>query len=158
MKKDISGTIKRADRFRVILVGEGILVGAVAGVTVILYRIALENAGRWLTSIIDFASRSLFYMVGWFAVLVLMAFVVGKLLSYEPLISGSGIPQVEGEVVGKLQQNWWRVLSAKFAGGFYVCWEGWLWEGKARLYSLEPWQEKASPESLTGGRQRNIFL
>ena len=37
VKKDISGTIKRADRFRVILVGEGILVGAVAGVTVILY-------------------------------------------------------------------------------------------------------------------------
>lgn len=34
------------------------------------------------------------------------------------MISGSGIPQVEGEVTGKLTQNWKRVLPAKFFGGF----------------------------------------
>lgn len=158
MKKDISGTIKRADRFRVILVGEGILVGAVAGVTVILYRIALENAGRWLTSIIDFASRSLFYMVGWFAVLVLMAFVVGKLLSYEPLISGSGIPQVEGEVVGKLQQNWWRVLSAKFAGGF-LCMLGGLALGReGPSIQLGAMAGKGVSRKLDRGKTEEHFL
>ena len=42
MKKDIAGMIKRADRFKVILIGEGILVGLVAGAVVILYRVALE--------------------------------------------------------------------------------------------------------------------
>lgn len=158
VKKDISGTIKRADRFRVILVGEGILVGAVAGVTVILYRIALENAGRWLTSIIDFASRSLFYMVGWFAVLVLMAFVVGKLLSYEPLISGSGIPQVEGEVVGKLQQNWWRVLSAKFAGGF-LCMLGGLALGReGPSIQLGAMAGKGVSRKLDRGKTEEHFL
>ena len=31
-----------------------------------------------------------------------------------PFISGSGIPQVEGEMAGKLNQVWWRVLPANF--------------------------------------------
>ena len=47
-----------------------------------------------------------------------MAVLVGRLVKWEPMISGSGIPQVEGEVLGKLSQNWKRVLPAKFAGGF----------------------------------------
>ena len=34
------------------------------------------------------------------------------------MISGSGIPQLEGEMVGKLEQKWWKVLPAKFVGGF----------------------------------------
>ena len=41
MKKDTSHTIKRAERFQVILIGEGLLVGAVAGLIVLLYRILL---------------------------------------------------------------------------------------------------------------------
>nr|WP_243206904.1 ClC family H(+)/Cl(-) exchange transporter [Lentihominibacter hominis] len=123
-----------------------------------MYRIALENAGRWLTSIIDFASRSLFYMVGWFAVLVLMAFVVGKLLSYEPLISGSGIPQVEGEVVGKLQQNWWRVLSAKFAGGF-LCMLGGLALGReGPSIQLGAMAGKGVSRKLDRGKTEEHFL
>ena len=38
MGKDIAETIKRADRFKVILIGEGILVGFFAGFVVLLYR------------------------------------------------------------------------------------------------------------------------
>ena len=30
----------------------------------------------------------------------------------------SGIPQLEGEMSGKLDQTWWKVLPAKFCGGF----------------------------------------
>ena len=41
LKKDIPGTLKRADRFPVILIGEGVLVGIVAGIVVLIYRIAL---------------------------------------------------------------------------------------------------------------------
>ena len=45
------------------------------------------------------------------------------------MISGSGIPQVEGEVTGKLKQNWKRVLPAKFFGGF-LCMLGGLSLGR----------------------------
>ena len=52
--KDISATIRRAERFQVILIGEGIIVGGIAGLVVLLYRILLENAGRWLQMILNF--------------------------------------------------------------------------------------------------------
>ena len=118
MKKDTSHTLKRAQRFPVILIGEGLLVGAVSGLIVMLYRIALTFAGQWLNKILEYINGHPIRILGWFAVLLLLAVLVGWLVKWEPMISGSGIPQVEGEVLGKLSQNWKRVLPAKFAGGF----------------------------------------
>lgn len=118
MKKDTSNTLKRAQRFPVILIGEGLLVGAVSGLVVMLYRIALTYAGEWLNEILAFVSGHPLRIMGWFVVLMLLALIVGRLVKWEPMISGSGIPQVEGEVLGKLKQDWKRVLPAKFIGGF----------------------------------------
>ena len=118
MKKDTSHTIKRAERFQVILIGEGLLVGAVAGLIVLLYRILLGQAGIWLNMILKFIKGSPIKIAGWFGILVLLAFVVAKLVDWEPMISGSGIPQLEGEMSGKMKQNCLRVLPAKFMGGF----------------------------------------
>ena len=39
MRKDTTSTIKRAERFQIILIGEGILVGGIGGLVVLLYRI-----------------------------------------------------------------------------------------------------------------------
>ena len=47
MRHNTPDTIKRAERFQIILIGEGILVGAIAGLIVLLYRICLEYAGKW---------------------------------------------------------------------------------------------------------------
>lgn len=118
MKKDTSYTLKRVQRLPVILIGEGLLVGAVAGLIVLLYRVALTYAGQWLNRILHFVQGSPVRIGAWFLVLVFLAVIVGKLVKWEPMISGSGIPQVEGEIMGKLRQNWKRVLPAKFAGGF----------------------------------------
>lgn len=118
MKKDTSHTIRRAQRFPVILIGEGLLVGAVGGLVVLLYRVALTFAAEWLNAALDFIRGNPLRIAGWFVVLMLLAVIVGKLVKWEPMISGSGIPQVEGEVTGKLSQNWKKVLPAKFAGGF----------------------------------------
>lgn len=118
MEKNVSGVLKRAQRFQVILIGEGILVGGIAGFVVLLYRICLEYAGEWMNQILNWAEGSPIRILGWFVILFCLAGIVGKLLRFEPMISGSGIPQLEGEMVGKLEQKWWRVLPAKFLGGF----------------------------------------
>lgn len=117
-RKDTTSTIKRAERFQIILIGEGILVGGIGGLVVLLYRMCLEYAGKWLNMILEYARQSPIRIAAWFLILIAMAWLVGKLVSYEPMISGSGIPQLEGEMVGKLEQKWWKVLPAKFAGGF----------------------------------------
>ena len=100
--KDISATIRRAERFQVILIGEGIIVGGIAGLVVLLYRILLENAGRWLQMILNFIEGRPLWILLWFGVLALLAILVAKLVDFEPLISGSGIPQLEGEMIGKI--------------------------------------------------------
>ncbi len=117
MKKAILDEIQRARFLPLRLIGEGLLVGVVSGIIVMLYRLALQQAEHILSAIIAFTSHSAFKMAGWFVVLVLLALVVGRLLRFEPLISGSGIPQLEGEMAGKLDQTWWKVLPAKFFGG-----------------------------------------
>ena len=124
METDTSRLLRRADRFQVVLIGEGLLIGGIAGFVVLLYRMALEYAGSGLTYILDFAKGHPARMAGWFAVLVILSRVVGKLVTFEPMISGSGIPQLEGEMVGKLTEKWWRVLPAKFLGGFLCIFGG----------------------------------
>ena len=52
-----------------------------------------------------------------FAGLVLLALLVGKITEGEPLIKGSGIPQVEGQIHGHFHPCWWKVLVKKFIGG-----------------------------------------
>ena len=124
METDTSRLLRRADRFQVVLIGEGLLIGGIAGFVVLLYRMALEYAGSGLTYILDFAKGHPARMAGWFAVLVILSRGVGKLVTFEPMISGSGIPQLEGEMVGKLTEKWWRVLPAKFLGGFLSLFAG----------------------------------
>lgn len=124
MKKDIVRTTKYEERFDIILIGEGLLVGAVGGLVVLLYRIALQYAGQWLNQVREYVGHSPIRAVGWFFLLILMATVVGLLVKWEPMISGSGIPQLEGEMTEKLNQRWWRVLPAKFLGGFLSVFAG----------------------------------
>lgn len=117
-KKDTSHTIKRAEKLHTIMIGEGLAVGIVAGLTVLAYRIALSYADTWLQGIIKWVGDHPLRMAAWIAVLLAMAVMVSVLVKWEPMISGSGIPQLEGEMTGKLEQTWWKVLPAKFAGGF----------------------------------------
>ena len=121
---------KRARRIPVMLITEGLCVGLVGGfVVLLLYRVALTFAGDWLVKILSYMKGNPFRCVVWFLILAALAWIVGKLVKWEPMISGSGIPQVEGEIAGRLSQNWKRVLPAKFAGGF-LCMLGGLSLGR----------------------------
>lgn len=120
---------KRARRIPVMLITEGLCVGLIGGFIVLLYRVALTFAGNWLIKILSYIKGNPFRCAVWFLILMALAWIVGRLVKWEPMISSSGIPQVEGEVSGRLSQNWKRVLPAKFAGGF-LCMLGGLSLGR----------------------------
>lgn len=120
---------KRARRIPVMLITEGLCVGLIGGFIVLLYRVALTFAGNWLIKILSYIKGNPFRCAVWFLILMALAWIVGRLVKWETMISGSGIPQVEGEVSGRLSQNWKRVLPAKFAGGF-LCMLGGLSLGR----------------------------
>lgn len=113
----ITQTLRRFRSFRYFLILEGILVGIAAGVTVVLFRLLLEQAGRLLDAALDFGSNRPWFVPVWLLIMIIASLLASLLLRWEPFISGSGIPQVEGELLGELDQKWWRVLLAKCAGG-----------------------------------------
>ncbi|MCC0661586.1 chloride channel protein [Clostridioides sp. ZZV14-6154] len=158
MKKDTSHVIKRAERFQVILIGEGLLVGAIAGLIVLLYRILLGQAGTWLNQILNFVKGSTVKIALWFAVLALLAWIVSKLVNWEPMISGSGIPQLEGEMTGKIKQVWWRVLPAKFVGGFLSLMGGLALGREGPSIQLGAMVGKGISRALDRGKTEEKFL
>lgn len=103
--------------FRLKLIFEGIAVGVIAGLLVVFYRYALEKAMEVLGYMYKTLSINHYLIPAWVIILVLVAIVVGKLVKFEPMISGSGIPQVEGVLLGKLKMSWWKVIIGKFIGG-----------------------------------------
>ncbi|OLN33090.1 H(+)/Cl(-) exchange transporter ClcA [Desulfosporosinus metallidurans] len=103
--------------FRLKLVLEGICVGILTGLVVVLYRYALERAGVMLTEVYRDLSQRPWLIPIWVVALVGIGYVVGLMVNYEPMISGSGIPQVEGVLLRKLNMQWWKVIIGKFIGG-----------------------------------------
>ena len=158
MRDETAKTIRRAERFQIILIGEGLLVGGIAGLVVLLYRMLLGSAGEWLNRILAYVKGNPLYMAGWFAVLMVFAWVVSRLLAFEPMISGSGIPQLEGEMTGRLDQKWWRVLPAKFFGGF-LCLLGGLALGReGPSIQLGAMVGKSVSNGLDRGKTEEKFL
>ncbi len=111
-------------RFQVILVGEGALVGLVVGIVITLYRMALSAAEGALRSVTEAAQGRPLLMAAWFAVLACVLLLVGRLMVWEPYTTGSGIPQLDAEVIGRIDMPWKRVLPAKFAEGTLLAFAG----------------------------------
>ncbi len=94
---------------------EGILIGLISGLVVVFYRLILQYAEQlrqWVTN-----QPTPFAFFGWFIILILAALFVGRLMVKEPMICGSGIPQVEGALANKIKMNPLSVLMNKFIGG-----------------------------------------
>lgn len=113
----VKNTINRYRSFRYALILEGISVGAISGVIVVLFRYLLTYAEKLLNTVLNYGKDHIWVIPVWFVFLTAAAFVVAMLLKWESFISGSGIPQVEGEMMGELDPCWWRVLIAKMGGG-----------------------------------------
>lgn len=111
-------TLRRLAHLRYILVLEGIAVGLAAGLVTVLFRAALGGADDLRRAALSFCGAHPAGIPIWFAILLAAAGLVTLLLKWEPLIGGSGIPQVKGEMFGPIRTVWQRVLAAKFLGGF----------------------------------------
>ncbi len=102
-------------KFRVLI--DGIVVGVVAAIVAIVYRLLLQYAEKFVFWMADLVEKKPLYIAVFFVLLAVFAVAVQKILDWEPMISGSGIPQVSGEMKGYLNLTWWRVILAKIIGG-----------------------------------------
>ncbi len=97
------------------LIAKGALVGIIAGFFGAAYRyLILESEHiRWHLM----GDISLEWAIGWLIAMVVFAFIVDRLLTWAPLSGGSGIPQIEGEMLGLFDMKPYRTLISKMIGG-----------------------------------------
>ncbi|MCG1013265.1 ClC family H(+)/Cl(-) exchange transporter [Tepidanaerobacter sp. GT38] len=97
---------------------EGIAAGILAGLLTVQYRYLLEKA--------ELLRQQIYILIGkngfitgllWFAVLIIIGYALGIIAKKEPMVSGSGIPQVKGILSGRMRMNWISVILYKFVGG-----------------------------------------
>ncbi|HWR56894.1 MAG TPA: chloride channel protein [Negativicutes bacterium] len=104
--------------FRLRLFGEGIVIGVVAGLTIILFRYSIEQAELLRTAIfIHLHAEAWPFTVLWFLCLLGISYILGLIVRIEPMSAGSGIPQVRGTILGLMKMNWLRIVLSKFLGG-----------------------------------------
>lgn len=96
---------------------KSILVGILVGIVITLYRLTLMNAEHICFTIYAYLRNNLFLIPVAFIVLAGTGYFIGCLVSKNGMISGSGIPQVKGVIMGYFQYNWLTTLIAKFFGG-----------------------------------------
>lgn len=102
-------------KYRVLL--EGMAVGILSGLLVSAFRMALAKVDDIRNILLVGASKN--FSIAIWGILILIVFSIGVafLVKREPLCSGSGIPQVKGEFLGKIKADWLAVIIAKFFGG-----------------------------------------
>lgn len=109
--------IKRLDSTKVLFILKGILIGAIAGIVVSLFRLLIEEMMERIVTLYLWFHDNPFWLIPWILVMLAAAFFIGALMKSEPNIKGSGIPQVEGALQGEIKLNWFSILWKKFVGG-----------------------------------------
>lgn len=104
------------ERKHIVLIGKSLMIGVFAALSAVAYRAVLSRSETLCHGIFSFASSPL-RMILLFLFLLLVGLVVGRITESEPLIKGSGIPQLEGQFHGHLSPRPLAVLVKKFIGG-----------------------------------------
>ncbi|WP_283581358.1 ClC family H(+)/Cl(-) exchange transporter [Ligilactobacillus hohenheimensis] len=102
-------------RFTFIL--RGILVGLLSGLVVSVFRLLCERGLQLMTWVYGLMHHHLWLLLPVILGALVITLINGRLITAEPNIKGSGIPQVEGQLSGDLEMNWWSVLWRKWIGG-----------------------------------------
>ena len=104
------------ERKNMILVGKSLMIGVFAALSAVAYRAVLGKSEALCQKIFGFADSPL-RVILLFLFLLAIGLVVGRITESEPLIKGSGIPQLEGQFYGHLSPRPLAVLVKKFIGG-----------------------------------------
>ncbi|MGL4656297.1 MAG: ClC family H(+)/Cl(-) exchange transporter [Sarcina sp.] len=103
-------------KLRIVL--QSVLVGLLAGLVISIYRLILDHIDVYTHAAYAFLAGHKWYIIIGIAVLAIIGIIVGAMVQDESMISGSGIPQIEGILTGHFKEpSPVKVLIYKFVGG-----------------------------------------
>lgn len=115
-KHNTYNTLSHWNNFKVKLVLESVIVGALTGCVISFLRFLVDKSGILISKVYQTLSVNFYLIPVWIVLLTIVGLLISYIVKKEPMISGGGIPQVEGLILRKMDANWWRVLIAKFIG------------------------------------------
>ncbi|WGX75022.1 chloride channel protein [Paraclostridium bifermentans] len=104
------------DNLKIIL--KSIVIGGCGGLVVSMYRLCTSYAQKISLRAYHLMSEHFIYTILGILVFAIIGYIVGYSVEKEPMISGSGIPQIEGCLKGKLNIiHSFKILKSKFING-----------------------------------------
>ena len=89
-----------------------------------LYRLGIEYGTETAGEIYVFLKVHPIIILPWVFVVLVIGLILSWLLKFEPMATGSGIPQVEGLVLYGLKMKWYSILFVRFLGGIVASFFG----------------------------------
>ncbi|WP_203649666.1 ClC family H(+)/Cl(-) exchange transporter [Secundilactobacillus yichangensis] len=150
---------KKIDFSRINAVAQGILIGLIAGVIVSVFRLLISHGLQLVQWFFRQANHNPWLLVIWVAVSILLTLLIGHWIKETPEIKGSGIPQVEGQLMGEVEYKWWPVLWKKFAGGVLAIGSGLFLgrEGPSIQLGATVGQGFAASRKISGNKRRILI-
>ena len=100
------------------LIGKAIVVGAVTGFLVSIFRWIIDHTLKGLMVIYPTMAHHPQLLIPYIAATILIIFILSKILKSSLLdLVGSGVPQIEAILLNEHKMNAWSVLWRKFVGG-----------------------------------------
>ncbi len=138
---------------------QGILIGLIAGVIVSLFRLLISHGLLLVQWFFRQANHNLWLLSIWLIISVVLTLIIGRWLKETPEIKGSGIPQVEGQLMGEVEYKWWPVLWKKFVGGVLAIGSGLFLgrEGPSIQLGATVGQGFAATRKISGNKRRILI-
>jgi H+/Cl- antiporter ClcA len=95
-----------------------IIIGLLAGFMACLFRLGIDYGTNFAVFMYAFLKENPIYIFPWVVLALFSGFLIYRVIKWEPSSSGSGVPQVKGNVMFGFRFNAPKVLMARFSGGF----------------------------------------
>ena len=102
------------------LLGQALLVGALTGAVVGIFRFGIETTSKWWLNLYQMAHQNIAWLLVIIVGLIAVAVIAGYFVKQQPHVGGSGIPEVKLQLQGKLSVNWLPILWRKLIGGILI--------------------------------------
>ena len=93
----------------------GVVIGAFSGIVICGYRFLMNLCDNALNQyILPFLHESRrLHVLLWAVVVIILAYIVHRLIRFEPAAKGGGIPHAIQETAGTADSRWWSVILSK---------------------------------------------
>lgn len=116
-EESTSRLINRLGSIKNKLILKSVFIGITSSLVVILYRIMILKADLLREYALEKYYLNKFYIILILLVIIINSYIIRKFLLFEPMISGSGIPQIRGVILRQVDYNPFKAIYKKLIGG-----------------------------------------